>query len=66
MQASRIILVHNHPSGDENPSEEDIEFTRIVYEVAFLLGIQLLDHLIIANEKYTSIFPRVWTQKTKI
>lgn len=55
MQAPRIILVHNHPSGDIKPSTEDIQVTKRIYEASKLLGIELLDHIIIGNGKYESI-----------
>jgi len=52
--ASRIILVHNHPSGDPTPSEEDLEITRKMIEVGEELGINVLDHIIIGGEKWWS------------
>lgn len=55
MGAPRIILVHNHPSGDPTPSEEDIELTKRIYKAASILGISLLDHVVIGNNKYASI-----------
>ena len=56
MKAPKIILVHNHPSGDSSPSKQDIMFTEHLYEITELVGIQLLDHLVIGNMNYTSIF----------
>ena len=56
MGAPKIILVHNHPSGDPTPSKEDIETTKRLYNAATLLGIELLDHIVIGNERYTSVF----------
>lgn len=56
MGAPKIILVHNHPSGDSTPSKEDIELTRRIYKASALLGIELLDHIVIGNQAYTSIF----------
>ena len=56
MQAPKIILVHNHPSGNLNPSENDINFTNKIKQSCEILGIQLLDHIIIAENGYTSIF----------
>lgn len=53
--APKIILVHNHPSGDSTPSAQDCEFTQKLEEAAKLLGIQLLDHIVIGNNQYTSI-----------
>ena len=52
----KIILVHNHPSGDSTPSTADIEMTKRMYSAADILGIQLLDHIVIGNGCYTSIF----------
>jgi DNA repair protein RadC len=48
--ASGIIICHNHPSGNLNPSESDIAITRKVKESSILMDIQLLDHLIITAE----------------
>lgn len=52
--ASAIILVHNHPSGSLNPSKKDIEFTDKIKEYSKIFSIELLDHIIIANNKYMS------------
>lgn len=56
MQAQRMILVHNHPSGDPKPSEADILLTKRVNDAAMLLGISFLDHVIIGNNNYESVF----------
>ena len=53
--ASAIVLVHNHPSGDPNASDEDIAFTRAVAEAARLVGTPLLDHVIVARRRATSM-----------
>jgi DNA repair protein RadC len=53
--ANSIILVHNHPSGDINPSEEDEKVTKLLIQAGNLLGIKVLDHVIIGNEKFKSI-----------
>lgn len=52
--AAAIILVHNHPSGDPAPSREDIEVTRRLTEAGRLMGIEVLDHLVIGDQRYTS------------
>lgn len=52
--AARIILVHNHPSGDPTPSEEDIAVTKKLIEVGDLLGIEVIDHVIIGDNSYYS------------
>src|SRR5262249_33430137 len=46
--AAGVILVHNHPSGDPMPSDEDIRLTRRISQAGQIMGIELLDHLIIA------------------
>lgn len=56
--APKIILLHNHPSGDSTPSISDIEMTRRLYKAASIIGIQLLDHVVIGDRCYTSIFSR--------
>ena len=61
--AAYIILLHNHPSGDPTPSKQDIEFTNMIYEIAAALDIQLLDHLVIGDQKYTSIFSKMVSEK---
>jgi DNA repair protein RadC len=55
LQASAIILVHNHPSGDPTPSRADIEMTAEVKAACALLGIALHDHLIIGNGRHVSL-----------
>ena len=55
LQAPKIILVHNHPSGDVVPSKSDFNITDRIYEAAEIIGIKLLDHIIIGNNKYESI-----------
>ncbi len=53
--AAKIILVHNHPSGNTTPSKKDIEFTNTIKELGVKLGIPLIDHLIIGYNNYYSI-----------
>ena len=57
-QAVSLILVHNHPSGDPEPSLEDIQLTRRVREAGEILGIGLLDHIIIGDSSYVSLKER--------
>ena len=54
MLASGIIIAHNHPSGNTNPSDSDIRITQKIKEAGYLLDIQLLDHLIITDSTYYS------------
>ena len=53
--AASIILVHNHPSGDATPSNEDIVITKQVKSAGDIIGIRLLDHVIIGNNKQSSM-----------
>ena len=59
LKASKIILVHNHPSGDSKPSKIDYDFTYKVMNIANDLDIQLLDHIVIGNNNYTSIISKL-------
>lgn len=52
--AAGIIIAHNHPSGDATPSEDDIQLTRRLMQAASIVGIELLDHIIIGRNSYTS------------
>lgn len=53
--AASIILVHNHPSGDPNPSAEDLNITRRLVQTGKIVDIEVLDHIIIGDNKYTSL-----------
>ncbi len=59
MKAPKFILVHNHPSGKPILSKEDIIYTEKINKMAEVIGIEMLDHLIIGNMKYTSIFTQI-------
>lgn len=52
--ASYIILVHNHPSGDPTPSEEDKKLTTTIVQACNLLGIMVVDHIVVASTGYRS------------
>ncbi|MDO5707416.1 MAG: DNA repair protein RadC [Andreesenia angusta] len=52
--SASIILVHNHPSGDTNPSKEDIAITERLVECGNILGIKVLDHIIVGENGYFS------------
>ena len=54
--APKIILVHNHPSGDPTPSKSDFEFTERLVQASKIMGIELLDHIVIGDYKFESIF----------
>jgi DNA repair protein RadC len=53
--ASSLILAHNHPSGDPTPSPEDIAITRRLCEAGDVIGIEVLDHVIIGDSRWTSL-----------
>ena len=52
--ASRIILIHNHPSGDPSPSDEDIDVTKKLIDAGDVINIKVLDHVIVGNGKWWS------------
>ncbi len=54
LNAYGIILVHNHPEGSSEPSQEDIDFTKNIQELSLKMGFELLDHIIIGKKEYTS------------
>lgn len=52
--AAAVLFVHNHPSGDPNPSREDIDITKRLREVGELVGVRVLDHVIVGRGRYVS------------
>jgi DNA repair protein RadC len=56
--AASIIALHNHPSGNTEPSKEDISLTKQIALAGSMMSIQLLDHIIIAGETFTSLRER--------
>lgn len=52
---ARVILVHNHPSGDPTPSDADIAITRRLVSCGIILGIEVLDHIIVGDNRYRSL-----------
>ncbi|MBW7886443.1 MAG: hypothetical protein H3C34_28210 [Caldilineaceae bacterium] len=58
VNAPAILISHNHPSGDVNPSPEDVRLTQESVMVARLLGIELLDHLVIGRDIWLSLRER--------
>lgn len=53
--AAAVVLVHNHPSGDPSPSREDFQVTRRLARAGALLGIQVIDHVVVAEAGYRSL-----------
>ena len=59
IKAPKVILVHNHPSGNPTPSDADIKFTDKLYNACELFNIELVDHIVIGDNKYKSVFEEV-------
>src|SRR3989338_1951625 len=53
--ANSVILVHNHPSGSVEPSDEDYRVNKVLVETGNLVGIKVLDHLVVGNNKFISL-----------
>lgn len=53
-KAASVIFVHNHPSGDPEPSEDDLEITKRLVEAGKILGIEVLDHVIVGKDRFFS------------
>lgn len=60
--APKIIVIHNHPSGDSEPSLSDFEITDRIDKASKIMGIELLDHIVIGDGNYVSIFSRRGSQ----
>ena len=56
--AAAVLFVHNHPSGDPAPSQEDIDITRRLKDVGETMGIRVLDHIVIGHDQYFSFTDR--------
>ena len=54
LHISKYFTLHNHPSGDTEPSEDDIRLTKRLVEVGRLVGIEVLDHIIVTKKEYLS------------
>jgi DNA repair protein RadC len=62
-QGVGLVLVHNHPSGDSQASDEDVRLTADVFKACKLMDIEMLDHLVIGKNSFTSIRsqnPNIW------
>jgi DNA repair protein RadC len=62
--AVAVIIAHNHPSNNLNPSDADIDITKQLIQAASLLGIDLLDHLIITSDRFTSVMASIKKEST--
>lgn len=56
--AASVIFVHNHPSGDPEPSKEDVELTKRLAKAGEIMGIDVLDHIIVCDKSYVSLKAR--------
>ena len=56
--AASVLFVHNHPSGDPNPSSDDIKITKRLVETGKVVGINVLDHIVIADGTYLSLMEK--------
>jgi DNA repair protein RadC len=58
--AVAVIIGHNHPSGDPSPSADDVRLTHRIKSAGDLIGIELLDHVVVASDRYVSFKDRNW------
>ena len=58
--AGGLVFIHNHPSGDPEPSPEDIEITRRLCSAGEIVGIRVLDHVVVGDGAYVSMLDRGW------
>lgn len=56
--AAQVIIAHNHPSGDCEPSEDDLEITKRLVEAGKILGIEVIDHIIVVKDNFLSFKER--------
>ncbi len=63
--AAAIVLFHNHPSGDPSPSPDDIDLTMRMIHAGEVMGIQVVDHLILGDQRYCSLFEAGQLQRNK-
>jgi DNA repair protein RadC len=52
--AAQVILFHNHPSGDPEPSSEDVESNKRMMEAGILMGMKVVDHIVVGEDRYVS------------
>ncbi len=62
--SASVLFVHNHPSGDPTPSRDDISITERLVETGKIIGIEVLDHIIISDSKYLSLFENGYISKS--
>jgi len=62
--SASVLFVHNHPSGDPTPSKDDIAVTERLFETGKIIGIEVLDHVIISDNRYMSLFEKGYINKS--
>lgn len=65
LNAAAVVLVHNHPSGETEPSDEDITITKTLKACGELLGIEVMDHVIVGGEGWKSIVESETASETR-
>jgi DNA repair protein RadC len=55
INATAIVIAHNHPSGSPDPSPEDVAVTRSIVQAGQLLGVELLDHIVVGKDRWVSL-----------
>lgn len=55
VNAAGVLLAHNHPSGEASPSPQDVQLTELVHQIGELLGVTLLDHIVVGDQKWISL-----------
>lgn len=64
VNAANLILAHNHPSGDPEPSKQDFEITRRINDALRLVEIRILDHLVVCRDSFVSLSDRNWRMES--
>ena len=58
LDAAQVVIAHNHPSGDVEPSDDDLHFTRRLFATLEAIGVLLVDHLVVSADAYLSFRDR--------
>ena len=66
INAASVIILHNHPSGDSDPSRDDISITQKAKDALSMFGIRLLDHIVIGDDSFTSLMEKGLIRETEV
>ena len=66
INAASVIILHNHPSGDSDPSRDDISITQKAKDALTMFGIRLLDHIVIGDDSFTSLMEKGLIRETEV